>query len=216
MGNNLKLDDQSKQKISNIFSNYGKLLHDETISYKKRKKIEKKFYKNLDLFRENISSFLSEFMLAGLVKIEGYESQFILTEESKTCGLMFNSLKTEIKTILDRNRSENRIEEDLEQELNLTLKRSKILNHINDALETNAQIVFINLTFSSLGLRFAKFVFNKAKDFSVHKALRKSILFADQIKTNNLINVIPVVIFSTLINSIKKNINFFHLHFYIL
>ena len=113
----------------------------------------------------------------------------------------------------DRNKKENRIEDNLEQEIQLTLKRKKILEHINDAIEKNAQIIVINLTFSSLGLGFAKYGFNRFKDFSIQKGLRKSILFAEHIKTNISTNAIPVVILTTLINSIQNKYQFFSFAF---
>jgi hypothetical protein len=213
IGNDLKLGLKSKGNIKNMFLSYGRIMQDETIPYEMREKFEKELYDKLDPFRESISSFLSEFMLAGLVRLEGYDSQFISTEESKTCDLLVNSYKTEVKTILDRNRQENRIEEKLEQEIELTLKRTKILDHINDALEKNPQIIFINLTFSTLGVGFAKFCFNKSKDFSIHKALRKSIIFVEQIKKNNTIKAIPIVIFTSLVNFIQNEHQFFSLAF---
>ena len=60
IGNNLKFDSKAKQKIKNMFLNYGKIMKDETIPYAEREKTEKEFFKELDLFRKNISSFLTE------------------------------------------------------------------------------------------------------------------------------------------------------------
>ena len=103
-------------------------------------------------------------------------SAFIPTIEGiKTCDLLIDSYKTEVKTFLDTYKEGTKVESDLIKEIEGTLKRDKAVEDINDSLLKKAEIILIFLTFSSLALAFAKYTFEKRINFSLSKALNESI-----------------------------------------
>lgn len=149
-------------------------------------------------------------MLASIVQGQGFEIEFISTERDiKTCDLKFDSYLTEVKTLIDD--SEHvKVEKSLVKELEGTLKkREKVTDDINDALQKKSQILFLVVTFSSLGLGFGKFASDKYKSFDIKKSLNISISFAKRNIKKEFIDTLPVVIFSTLIDTIDNKYKFF-------
>jgi hypothetical protein len=156
----------------------------------------------LEVFRSNVSSVLPEVMSAALVREAGFGVSFIPTLEGiKTCDLLIDSYKTEVKTFLDTYKEGTKVESDLIKEIEGTLKRDKAVEDINDSLLKKAEIILIFLTFSSLALGFAKYTFEKRINFSLSKALNESICLAKQNRLKPLIDYIPVVVFTTLIDA---------------
>ena len=102
-----------------------------------------------------------------------------------------------------------KIESNLVKEIECTLKRDKAVNDTNESLLKKAEIIFLNLTFSSLALGFAKYNFEKRINFSLSKALNESISLAKQNRLKPLIDRIPVVVFTTLIDAIDCDYKIF-------
>jgi hypothetical protein len=86
--------------------------------------------------------------------------------------------------------------------------RERAVNDINDSL-LKAEIIFLNLTFSSLGLGFGKYTFEKPINFSLSQALNESICLAEQNRLKPPIDHLPVVGVTTLIDAIDCNYRIF-------
>jgi hypothetical protein len=72
-------------------------------------------------------------MSAALVREAGFGVSFIPTLEGiKTCDLLIDSYKTEVKTFLDTYKEGTKVESDLIKEIEGTLKRDKAVEDIND------------------------------------------------------------------------------------
>lgn len=176
----------------------------------------KELVAELEKFRSNVSSIVSEIMLAALVHEAGFRVSFIATISGiKTCDLVIQSYKTEVKTFLDICSESIKVESDLGKEIELTLKRYKAVTDINESLLKKAEIIFLNLTFTSLGLGFAKYTFDKRINFSLSKALNEAISLAEQNRLKPLIDYIPVVVFMTLIDAFNCDykIFFYTIHY---
>jgi hypothetical protein len=156
----------------------------------------------LETLRSNISSYVPEFMLAALTEEAGFKVSFISKAEGvKTCDLLVKkSYKVEVKTFLDNCEEGRKIEDNLKDELEGTLKRDKALGDINDSLDKKAEIIFMFLTFSSLSVGFAKYTSGKNMNFILSKAVNQSISLAEQNRSQQEIIQIPIVVFVTWID----------------
>ena len=200
-----------RKKYGKLFTYIGKVLQDETIDYEKRLKIANKFYNKLNQFRITISSFLPEFMLPCIIKDEGFDIKFNPVGKSKEYDLLFNSYPAEIKTIVDESKYGMQIEKNLNEEIKLILKRDKILGKINNSLSQGAEIVFLFLTFSPLGVGLLKYTYKNQNNFSVNSALTDSISLAKNNRNRQEVKEIPVIVFTTSIDTINLNYKIFSL-----
>ena len=192
--------------LNQKFTNFGKIMKDPTIPLWERELHASELNSQLELgpFRSNISSLIPEFMLTALVQEVGFDTSFInATSQTKTCDLLVKSYKTEIKTFLDSFHAGMKIENNLAHEIEDTLKRKKAIHDINDSLSKKAEIIFIFLTFSSMAVAFAKYTFEKGLTFSMRDATAQSLFLAEQNVLSSCIEYIPVVVCTTLIDSIK-------------
>lgn len=196
------------KKFSSECKIFSKILLDPLIPIWEKEIHKIYFFKILDEFRFKISSFLSEIMLAVILKEYGFDVEFpILFNDKRVCDLIINSFNAEVKTIFDQ--SKNVIcENTLNKEILETLKRKKIINpHINDALSKNPHMIFLNLTFSSCGISINDSVANGNCSKSIKNIFDFSLNFIksnlDKYKNKSL-KSIPVVIFATGINGTDK------------
>jgi hypothetical protein len=204
----LRFQDETrfKEQLNHKLVTFGKILQDQRIPEWRRKLYENELSADLELgpFRSKISSLVSEFMLASLAQEAGFDTGFIPTVTgAKTSDLNICSYKTEVKTFLDDFNEGVKIEDTLIQEIEGTLKREKAKDDITDSLSKKAEIIFMFLTYSSLANGFAKYTFKKDIDFTVPKSLDKAIRLAEQNTNKSIINHIPVVTFTTLIDAVN-------------
>ena len=101
------------------------------------------------------------------------------------------------------------MEIELLKEIEGTLKRKKAVNDINDSLLKKADIIFIFLTFSSLGVGFGKYTYEMCMNFSLSKAISEAISLSAQNRLKSIIDHIPVVMFTTLIDMIDCDYKIF-------
>jgi hypothetical protein len=106
----------------------------------------------------------------------------------------------EVKTFLDNYEEGRRIEDNLKDELEGTLKRDKAIDDINDSLDKKAEIIFMFLTFSSLSIGFAKYTSGKNIDFTLSETVTHCISLAEQNRSQPEIKHIPTVVFVTWID----------------
>jgi|SRR5215212_6446623 len=207
----LKCNDEldTQKKYGQFFTDIGKVLKDQNIDYENKLKIANKFYNELNQFRKTISSFLPEFMLPCIIKDEGFDIKFNLTRKSKEFDLFFNSYSAEIKTIIDESKNGIQIEKNLKEEIEITLKRYKIVEKINNSLSQGAEILFLFLTFSSLGVGLLKYTHKNQNLFSINNALTDSISLAKNIRNRQKVKEIPVIVFTTSIDTINSNYKIF-------
>jgi len=199
-----------KEQLNRKLVDFGRIIKDVKIPFRDRVLRTNELVKELEMFRGNVSSVFPELMLAALVHEAGFGVSFIPTISGiKTCDLVVESYKTEVKTFLDIYGEGTKIESNLVKEIECTLKRDKAVNDIKESLLKKAEIIFLNLTFSSLALGFAKYNFEKRINFSLSKALNESISLAKQNRLKPLIDRIPVVVFTTLIDAIDCDYKIF-------
>ena len=201
----------TRNRYGRLFIDVGKALQDKTIDYESRLKIANNFYNELNQFRNTISSFLPEFMLPCIIKDEGFEVKFNPVGKFKEYDLLFNSYPAEIKTIVDESKYGKKIEKNLKEEIEITLQRDKSVGKINHSLSQGAEIIFLFLTFSSLGVGFLKHIFKKQNNFSVNNALIESISLAKNNRTKKVVEKIPVIVLTTSIDTINSNYKIFSL-----
>ena len=156
-------------------------------------------------FRSNISSLIPELMLATVIQEAVFAISFITaTPEVRSCDLLLESYNTEVKTFLDTHEEGKKIERNLAKEIVGTLKREKAMDDINDSLSKKAEIILMFFTFSSMAVAFPKYTFEKPINFSLAEVLMKSISLAERNKMNPIVNEIPVVTFTTLIDLLMR------------
>jgi hypothetical protein len=135
------------------------------------------------------------------MKKAGFDVNFIPSTSDKQCDILVNSFKMEVKTFLDSN--DPILEGSLRNEILQTLKRDKAVIDIKDALSKKSGIVLIFLSFTSLGLGFLKYTYNRDVNFSLQKALTEAFHLAQHDRTvENVryVEKIPVVTFTTAID----------------
>jgi hypothetical protein len=198
---------QFKERLNRKLTIFGRIMKDIGIPYWERDLHARELVCQLETLRSNISSYVPEFMLAALTHEAGFETNFIpSSEEEKKCDLLVRKLyKVEVKTFLDKSEKGRRIEDNLEDEIKGTLKRSKAIRDINESLAKKAEIIFMFLTFSSLSIGFAKYTFEKNMKFPLSESLIQSISLAEQNRLPAGIEQIPIVVFVTWIDVISCN-----------
>jgi hypothetical protein len=190
-----------RENLHQMFREKGRALANQSISSQERLEAQRQLAKEVEFgpYRSNISSYLPEFMSAGLMKESGFEISFITTgEEGKRCDILVNSFKLEVKTFLDKTNPRFTLEPSLSTEILETLKKKKTIHDIEDSLSKRSDITLIFLSFTTLGNGFLKHTFNRNVDFSLQKALSESVSLAQNNRTNpHHMEHIPVIIFTT-------------------
>ncbi|MGI9009989.1 MAG: hypothetical protein ACR2F1_02230 [Nitrososphaeraceae archaeon] len=181
---------ETRKKYGQIFTDVGKYLQEESRDDNIRLNTANNFYNELNQFRIRISSFIPEFMLPCIIKEEGFDIKFNQIKKTKEYDLFFNSYPAEVKTIIDQSKFGKNIEENLNDEIEGTLKREKILGDINNSLSQGAEITFLFLTFSSLGSGFVKYTYKQQNNFSVKRALTDSLILVNYNRTKQYIKEI--------------------------
>ena len=137
--NQLEVKKQTDRKL--IISS--RIMKDATIPYWERKLHAEELVIDLENFRSNISSVIPELMLATLVREAGFDVKFIRPIKGikgiKTCDLIIESHKAEVKTFLDGYTEGTKVQSELLKEIKGTLKRQKAVNDINDSLLKKAE-----------------------------------------------------------------------------
>jgi hypothetical protein len=159
--------------------------------------------------RSTVSSLVSEFMCACLTKELGFDVYFNPAGESKSCDLLVCSFKTEIKTFLDSFSAGAKLEDSLVNEIRHTLRRKKAVCDINDSLSKRAEIVFMFLSFSSLGAGFAKYTYKSINTPVLSIQINECLHLAVENRRHNPLDEIPILVISTLIDSINCNFKIF-------
>jgi hypothetical protein len=207
--NTIKFQNKTEfeKQLNHQLTTFGRRGQDTSIPYEEKENHARELVTELETLRSNISSYVPEFMLAALTEDAGFEVRFIpQTEGVKTCDLLVKkSYRVEVKTFLDNYEEGRRIEDNLKDELKGTLKRDKAIDDINDSLDKKAEIIFMFLTFSSLSIGFAKYTFEKDMNFTLSKALTRSIFLAEQNRSQPEIKQIPIVVFVTWIDMTTCN-----------
>lgn len=165
------------------------------------------FLNELNKFRITVSSFVSEIMICAVLQIEGFVTEFPARDiHKKICDIRVNSHKAEVKTIFDRTKF-SETEDTLCKELEATLKKQKIVDQVNDALSKDPDVIFLVLTFSSVGVSMNDYA-AKGKTFhsiveSVDNCIKLSSFNISKVSRKSL-NDIPIVILVTGIDSANK------------
>lgn len=99
--NNAEVEGQLRHK----YTLYARYLKDVIIPYWERKLAANELSAELErTFRSNLSSLIPEVMLATIIEEAGYAVSFIIaTPDARSCDLLVESYKTEVKTFLDTN-----------------------------------------------------------------------------------------------------------------
>jgi|GEM_PF-1551452 hypothetical protein len=204
--NQIEVRERTNQKLVT----FGRIMKDVRIPLWERELHAKELVTELEVFKSTVSSVVPEVMLAALAHEAGFGVSFIPTIEGiKTCDLFFESYKTEVKTFLHTYHEGWKLESNLIKEIVGTLTRIKAVRAINDSLSKKAEIIFIYLTFSSLALGFAKYTFENRINFPLSKGLAESISLAEQNRLKPLTDLIPVVVFTTLIDAVSCDYKIF-------
>jgi hypothetical protein len=166
------------------------------------------FLNELNKFRITVSSFLSELMLTAISKQEGFDVEFpIRADSKKVCDIVLNSFEVEVKTIFDQTKFSN-TEDTLSKEVEETLTKDKVVDHINDALSKNADIVFLVLTFTSAGVSLNDHVITSQNYLSIQKTVNQAIMLSHSNREARIsqrsIKEVPIVIFVTGIDVINN------------
>ena len=139
-------------------------------------------------------------MLAAISKGEGFDVEFPLKPDSgKTCDITLDSFDVEVKTIFDRIEFSS-TEETLSKELEGTLKKKKVVDSINDALSKHPDIIFLVLTFTSVGISINDHILQSQNHPSIQQMLSQAVVLSSSnrgLRKSDRINEIPVVIFVT-------------------
>jgi len=172
------------------------VLKDDQSNIIRNQNIKEQIESTFDKLYFKISSYLPEFMLSGLLKMEKYNVNFIPESNiEKRCDLYIDNVKIEIKTIHDEARHTLELEEDLEKEVWRTMDRKKIKKHIKDALEKRADLIILFLSYTSVGYQMLQHAhkINYKVEYSFSKAIKHAI----QINMKKKDDEIPLVIFTT-------------------
>ena len=138
-----------KDKVETSFAKkckiISKILLNNTIPRWERNLHKTCFLNELNKFRVTVSSFVSEFMLAAISKKEGFDVEFpIKVDSKKVCDIALDSFEVEVKTIFDQTKFSDTADT-LSKEIEGTLTKEKVVDHLNDALSKHADIVLLGL-----------------------------------------------------------------------
>jgi hypothetical protein len=119
----------------------------------------------------------------------------------KTPDLYLNTILSEVKTIIDIMEYQEKIQDNLLEEILRSLKRNKIFKKINEGLSQGGKIIILDATVPSLGYAINYYASTHKKTFAMQAAINDSIVFTK----SNPNEYIPILIFA---QSIDNDCNF--------
>jgi hypothetical protein len=152
--------------------------------------------------RHSIWRYVSEFLFYSLCDENNFTISIINnTLSRKTSDLYLNTILSDVKTVLDKLKFQEKIEDEIVQEILFSLKRDKIFKKINEGLSQGSKIIILDATVPSLGygLNYYASTHNKALDLQM--AINDSIRNAN----SDTQDYTPVLIFA---QSIDIDCNF--------
>lgn len=156
----------SKLNIQSKFIEVGQYLQNK--DNKERENRAESFKKEIYGFRDKVTSYLSEFLLAGYISSINGNIDFIISRSNeeetkqkiKTPDLLLDDITVEVKALIDEIEFVVKIENDMHTEIVESFKIKKILDKIKDSLEKRADMIFLNCTHSSIGTAMKYFSHN--------------------------------------------------------
>jgi hypothetical protein len=106
-----------------------------------------------------------------------------------------------VKTIVDKMEYQEKIEDNLLEEILCSLKRNKIFKKVNEGLSQGGKIIILDATAPSLGYAINYYASTHKKTLTIQIAINDSIVFAN----SNSKGYIPILIFA---QSIDHECNF--------
>jgi hypothetical protein len=192
-----KLPNKIRIYFSGDTKDFNKELTKELNIIKTHKLLSGGFYRLRNEFREKVSSYVSEFMIASLAARDNFAVKFAeQVKNKKNFDMFIENIPAEVETILDQIPWAERHEPKLDKEICDSLKRDKITEKIDEALQQNGKIVFLHGTVSSLGWGLSEEVSQSMIDLSFKKAITRAI---NDVTSGSKIFV-PVVIITTCID----------------
>lgn len=102
--------------------------------------------------RHSVWRYVSEFLFYSLGDENNFTISIIKTNPPrKTPDLYLNTIPSDVKTVLDKLKFQEKIEDNLLQEILFSLKRDKIFKKINEGLSQGGKIIILDATVPSLG-----------------------------------------------------------------
>jgi hypothetical protein len=157
------------------------------------------FYEVREDFLEKISSYVSELMICVLLlKANIHPTTFAeKIENERLYDMRVKGIPSDVKTIIDKYPYFDEPELNLHVEIIQSLKRKKFWEKINEVIEQQARIIFINATATSLGKAVSKYAGRQRKEIiSIKTPTEKAIELALSDSTTK----IPVVVVSASID----------------
>jgi hypothetical protein len=160
------------------------------------------FVNEIKEIRHSIYQVVSECSFYSLVAEEGLDILFKTKKEGeKNPDAIVHRIASEVKTIIDQLQYQDKIDDNLLEEILNSIQRNKLTRKINDALEQTAQIVVLDATGTSLGYALNLYVSQHDKTYSV----RKSIDTAIELVESGSMDYVPILVFA---QSVDTHYNF--------
>ncbi len=115
---------------------------------------------------------------------------------SKSPDVFLYDIPVEVKTIIDKIEFQTKIERDLHTEVLGSIRRSKIIQDINDGLAQNAKIIALNATTQSLGYALDKYVTSNEVDVNIKDAMDNCLNLANMGSKD----FVPVLVYAACID----------------
>lgn len=138
--------------------NHNELSRIEMNPEPKYNKLRKKFYDQDEFYKlrrdfvEKVASYVSEFMICFLLFEQNFNVKFVQNiGNQKKYDLLLDDIPCDIKTILDEYPWFDQPENQLQEELIKSLKRTKVQEKIEEAMKQGARIIFLSATQTSMG-----------------------------------------------------------------
>lgn len=160
-------------------------------------KLSTELYGITNDFREKVSSYNSEFIIAALAAAYNFRVRFNKKADGKNnFDIFIEEIPCEVETILDQIPWANKPEPELKKEILDSLKRNKMIEKIVGGLKQGGKIIIINSTVSSLswGINI------DASSSKVSYPLERSLKFAVHNVMHSPQTSIAVVVFGTSID----------------
>ncbi|MGB8936075.1 MAG: hypothetical protein WCC17_13315 [Candidatus Nitrosopolaris sp.] len=143
--------------------------------------------------RHSVWRYVSEFLFYSLGDENNFMISIIKTNSPrKTRDLYLNTIPSDVKTVLDKLKFQEKIEDNLLQEILFSLKRDKIFKKINEGLSQGGKIIILDATVPSLGYAINYYASIHNKTLDLQTAINDSIRYAN----SNTQDYAPVLIFA--------------------
>lgn len=160
------------------------------------------FVNELKDIRHSIYQIVSECKFYSMAASGGFDILFEKKKEgAKNPDVYINMVSSEVKTVIDEIQYQDRIEDNLLEEILYSIKRNKLVDKINEALEQGGNIVILDATGASLGYAMNLYASQHKKTYSV----QKSIDIAIQLVNSGSNDYVPIIVFA---QSIDTEYNF--------